>query len=102
MVENRNNKRVSVNMKVDYRDNAHADQMGWVIDISKSGMYVQTGFHPEMKGHLVASIDNEDFGKVLWVEGRVVWTDSMGIAVMFTNADTEGLKNLVTYRGAPF
>jgi hypothetical protein len=37
MTEKRNNKRVRVNMKVDYTDDAHIDKMGRVIDISKGG-----------------------------------------------------------------
>jgi hypothetical protein len=101
-MEKRNNKRVRVNMKVDYRDDAHTDQMGWVTDISKSGMYVQTGYDPKVKGHLAASLDAEDFGKVIWVEGQVVWKTRTGIAVTFTNADMKGLSNLLTSRSAPF
>jgi hypothetical protein len=89
-------------MRVDYRDDAHLDKMGWVLDISKSGMYVQTGYFPEENGHLVASLDDEDFGKVIWVEGRIVWKSRTGIAVTFTNTDSVGLSNLLTYRSVPF
>jgi hypothetical protein len=102
MSENRNNKRVRVNMKVDYRDDAHPDKMGRVIDISKGGMYVQTGYAPEVKGYLMASLDAEDFGKVIWVEGYVAWKNHTGMAVTFTNTDTKGLNNLLTSRSAPF
>jgi ribosomal protein L18 len=102
MAEKRNNKRVRVNMKVDYRDDTHNDKMGLVVDISKSGMYVQTGYAPEVKGYVMASLDAEDFGKVIWVEGCVVWRSRTGMAVTFTNTDAKGLNNLLTSRSAPF
>jgi hypothetical protein len=101
MAENRNNKRVRVDMKVDYRDDTHNDMMGRVIDISKGGMYVQTGNVPEVNGYLMASLDAEDFGKVIWVEGRIAWKTRTGMAVAFTNTDAKGLNNLLTSRHAP-
>lgn len=102
MAEKRNNKRVRVNMRVDYRDYTHTDQKGRVIDISKGGMYVQTGYTPEVNGYLMASLDAEDFGKVIWVEGRVAWRTRTGMAVRFTNTDAKGLNNLLSSRSAPF
>jgi hypothetical protein len=102
MAEKRNNKRVRVNMKVDYGDDTHADKMGRVIDISKGGMYVQTVYAPEVNGYLMASLDAEDFGKVIWVEGLVAWKTRTGMAVTFTNTDAKGLNNLLTSRSAPF
>jgi hypothetical protein len=101
MMEKRKNQRVRVNMKVDYGDDIHTDKMGWVVDISKSGMYVQTKEAPDVKGYLKASLDAEDLGKVIWVEGLVVWQRPMGMAVVFTKTDAKGLNSLLASRGAP-
>jgi hypothetical protein len=95
MVEKRNYKRARVNMKVDYSDDTHTNKMGRVIDISMCGMYVQTGDAPEVKGYLMASIDAEAFGKVIWVQGHVIWKTHSGMAIMFTNTDEKGLDNLL-------
>jgi hypothetical protein len=64
-------------------------------------MYVQKGYTPEVKGYLKASLDAEDFGKVIWVEGLVVRKNRTGMAVPFTNIDAKGLNNLLASRGAP-
>jgi hypothetical protein len=102
MSEMRTHKRVRVNMKVAYRDNDHAYKMGRVYDISKGGMYVQTGNSPGVDGYVIASLDAEAFGKVIWVQGRIIWKTRTGMAVKFTNTDEKGLKNLLSYRSVPF
>ena len=95
MVEKRKYKRATVKMKVIISNDTQNKKMGTVIDISKNGMFVQTEDAPEVKGALVASIDAENFGKVIWVEGHVVRRISTGIGVMFTNTDEKGLNNLL-------
>ena len=102
MSELRAHKRVRVNMKVAYRDNENAYRMGKVYDISKGGMYIQTGNSLDVDEYVIASLDAEAFGKVIWVQGRIVWKTRTGIAVKFTNIDEKGLKNLLSYRSAPF
>lgn len=95
MAEKRTYQRARVNMKVDYSYDNHTNNLGRVIDISKGGMFVQTNDTPGVSAQLMASIDAEDFGKVIWIEGRVVRTTSTGMAVMFTNIDEKGLDNLL-------
>ena len=102
MSELRTHKRVRVNMKVAYRNNDQVYKMGRVYDISKGGMYVQTSNTPNVDGYVIASLDAEAFGKVIWVQGRVVWKTRTGMAIKFTNADEKGLKNLLSYRSVPF
>jgi hypothetical protein len=98
MAEKRNNKRVRVNMRVNYSVGAHSDKMAEVMDISKGGMYVKTSYAPEVNGYLMASLDAEAFGKVIWVEGRVVRKTLTGMAVTFTDTDKKGLNTLLTSR----
>ncbi|HVN71773.1 MAG TPA: PilZ domain-containing protein [Desulfomonilia bacterium] len=102
MSEKRTHKRVRVTMKVAYRDNDHTYKMGRVCDISKGGMYVQTGDVPEVDGYLIASLDAEDFGKIIWVQGQVAWKTRSGVGIKFTNTDEKGLNNLLSYRSVPF
>jgi hypothetical protein len=47
---------------------------------------------------VIASIDAEEFGKVIWVQGHVIWKTRSGMAVMFTNSDEKGLNNILSYR----
>jgi Tfp pilus assembly protein PilZ len=49
---------------------------------------------------MIASIDVEEFGKVIWVQGRVVWKNTTGMGVEFTRTDEKGLRNLLSYHGA--
>ena len=98
MQDQRVHKRIRVNMKVAYRDSAHAYKVGKVYDISKSGMYVQTWDIPKVDGYVIASIDAEEFGKVIWVQGHVIWKTRSGMAVRFTNSDEKGLNNILSYR----
>jgi hypothetical protein len=100
MVEKRNHKRAMVDMKISYSDDTHIDKMGKVTDISKGGMYVETGDDPEVIGDLVGVIDNENFGKVIWVEGRLVRKNMKGMALRFTDTDEKGLDNLLISRKA--
>jgi hypothetical protein len=102
MKEQRAHKRVRVNMKVAYRDRDNTRRMGRVNDLSRGGMYVDTGYDPEVDGFVMASLDAEEFGKVIYVQGRVVRKTHRGMGVSFTRTDEKGLGNLLSYRGAPF
>lgn len=102
MTEKRSNKRVRVNMKVAFRDDMHAYKMGRVCDISRGGMYVDTGYKPDVEGYIIASLDAEEFGKIIWVQGRVAWKTYTGMGIVFTQLDEKGLDNVLSYRSAPF
>jgi predicted RNA-binding protein YlqC (UPF0109 family) len=103
MEEQRAYKRAKVNMKVAYRDNGYVYKMGRVIDISRGGMLILTDHPPDdLDGYLIASIDAEEFGKIIWVQGRIVRKTESGIAVVFTRSDDKGLDMLLSYQGIPF
>jgi Tfp pilus assembly protein PilZ len=95
VIEKRKYKRAKVKIKACYSEGAYTNVIANVIDISKGGMYVQDGYAPEVQENLVASLDAEDLGKVIWVEGRVVRKTSDGIGVLFTNTDEKDLDNLL-------
>lgn len=102
MEDKRAYKRVSVRMKAAYRDDGFAVRAGTVLNVSRRGMYLETGSGIQVSGFISASIDAEDFGKVIHVQGLVVRRDYRGVGVVFTNADERGLGNILTYHGAPF
>jgi hypothetical protein len=102
MQEQREHKRVRVNMRVSYRDNNRAYRTGRVCNLSRGGMYVNTGNNPDMDGYVIASIDAEEFGKVIWVRGQVVRTADSGMAILFSYKDEKGLGNLLSYWCVPF
>jgi hypothetical protein len=100
--EQRSCKRVRVSMKLAYKNNDNLYKMGTVSNISRSGMYVDTLGKPDVDGYVIASLDVEEFGKIVWVQGRVVRKTSTGMAVAFTRTDDKGLKNLLSYWCVPF
>ncbi|MGD0821756.1 MAG: PilZ domain-containing protein [Desulfomonilia bacterium] len=95
-------KRVRVNMMFSYRDNDYANRMGRVCNISKGGMFVETGHCPNVDGFVSASLNVEPFGKVIWVIGQVVRKTDSGMAIIFTRKDDKGLNNFMSYLCAPF
>ena len=102
MEEQRNHKRANVKILVGYRSDDQTYKMGKVRNISRSGMFVETESPEHMNGYVIASLDIDDFGKVLWVQGRVVRETDEGMAVVFTTKDEKGLDALLSFQGIPF
>ncbi|HQI01767.1 MAG TPA: PilZ domain-containing protein [Deltaproteobacteria bacterium] len=103
MEEMRAHKRASVNIKVAYRDNGFAYKMGRVINISRGGMYITTDTPPDnVDGYIIASLDVEEFGKIIWTHGRIIRKTDKGMAVTFTRIDGKGLDLLLSYQGVPY
>ncbi|MGO9147840.1 MAG: PilZ domain-containing protein [Desulfomonilia bacterium] len=102
MDNQRAHKRVRVNMGFAYRDNNYADRRGRVCNISKGGMFVDTEHSPNVDGFVIASLNVEEFGKVVWVRGQVVRKTNSGMAIIFTRKDDKGLNNLMSYWSVPF
>ncbi len=103
MEEQRAHKRARVNMKVAYKDNGFAYRIGRVSNISRGGMFINTDDPPDdVEGYIIASLDAEEFGKIIWAQGRVVRKTDNGIAILFSRADDRGLNTLLSYQGVPF
>lgn len=102
MEEQRIHKRAKVDIRVAYKDNGLAYRMGRVSNISKGGMFIITGVPPDdIDGYIVASLDAEEFGKIIWTQGQVIRKTNTGIAVAFTRIDEKGLDILLSHRGIP-
>ncbi|MGC9325064.1 MAG: PilZ domain-containing protein [Desulfomonilia bacterium] len=102
MDEQRNHKRARVKMRVAYRSDDQVYKRGRVRNISRSGMFVDTESPQTSDEYVIASLDVEDFGKVVWVQGRVVRNTNEGMAVVFTRTDEKGLDALMSFQGIPF
>ncbi|HPC47731.1 MAG TPA: PilZ domain-containing protein [Deltaproteobacteria bacterium] len=102
MTDKRACKRVRVNMKAAFRDNGHALRRGRVLNLSRCGMYLETGHGVLLDGFVTVSLDAEEFGKVIHVHGVVVRKSPTGFGVAFVRADDRGLANVLAYLGAPF
>ncbi len=100
--EKRACKRIKVSMKLAYKNNDNVYKMGSVSNISRSGMYVETFGKPDLDGYMIASLDVEEFGKIVWIQGHVVRKTASGMAVTFTRTDNKGLNNLLSYWCVPF
>lgn len=101
MHEKRVHYRVKVNVQVAFRSKRINSQLGQVLNLSRSGMFVETKAVPGQGDYVIASLDAQEFGKVVWSEGRVVRLTKSdkknvkGMAVEFTRADFKGLDNLI-------
>lgn len=89
-------------MKVAYRDKGFAYRIGRVSNISRGGMFINTDDPPsDVEGYIIASLDAEEFGKIIWTQGRVVRKTDLGIGILFTRTDERGLNTLLSYQGVP-
>jgi len=89
-------------MKVAFRDDGSTYKMGRVNNISKGGMFITTANPPqELESYVIASLDAEEFGKIIWAQGRVIRKTDSGIAVCFTRTDDKGLNMVLSFQGVP-
>ena len=95
-------------MRVAYRGRGLGYEKGRVLNISRGGMYILTDHPAEIDDYIIASVDAEELGKIVWVQGRVVWSlpeapgSEGGMAVRFMRSDQKGINALMNYRGIPF
>lgn len=70
---------------------------GTACNISRGGLYIETG-HPLEKGsQLRVTLDAHDFGKVIDVSGRVVRVEQgRGMAVEFDDQNHSGIIHLIS------
>ncbi|HNY65688.1 MAG TPA: PilZ domain-containing protein [Deltaproteobacteria bacterium] len=103
MEEQRSSKRVKVNIRVAYRDDGYAYKIGRVSNISRSGAFIVTETPPnDVNEYLTASLDVDDLGKIVWIQGRVIRKTKNGMGVVFTRTDAKGLDLYLSYLGVAF
>lgn len=101
MQEKRVHYRINLKVQVAFRSKTINSQLGQVLNLSRGGMFVEAKAVPGQGDYVIASLDAQEFGKVVWSEGRVVRLTKpdkknlKGMAVEFTRADFKGLDNLI-------
>jgi hypothetical protein len=102
MDEKRKSSRTSVNLKVVFMGDSMNYNRGKVNNISKGGMFVQTEI-PQDKGmYILASIDVDNMGRIVWAQGRIVRKSDDGMAIEFTRTDTRGIDSIISNWGMPY
>ncbi len=102
MDEHRAHERVRVNIRIAYRDTGYAYKIGRVSNISRGGAFIVTSSPPgPVNEFMTASIDVEDLGKIIWVQGRVVRKNGAGMGIAFTRIDGKGLDLYLSHLGIP-
>lgn len=102
MNEKRRNPRTSVNLKVVFMGDSMNYSRGRVNNISKCGMFVQTDSIHDLGTYILASIDVDNMGRIVWAQGRVVRKSDDGIAVEFTRTDSRGIDSIISNWGMPY
>lgn len=92
-------KRGKVHIRIAFRDNTNEDRIYTVSDISRGGIFINTYEPDKVDGYLFASLDADEFGKVIRIQGRVVRRTPKGVAVAFTFVNRMELEVLLNYLG---
>ncbi len=102
MDERRKNARTSVNLKVIYMGDSMKYNRGKVNNISKEGMFIQTETPQDVGIYILASIDVDNMGRIVWAQGRVVRRSENGMGIAFTRTDTRGIDSIISNWGMPY
>lgn len=102
MDDRRKNSRTSVNLKVVFMGDSMSYNRGKVDNISKSGMFIQTDAPRDVGMYILASIDVDNMGRIVWAQGRVMRRSQDGMAIEFTRTDTRGIDSIISSWGMPY
>lgn len=101
MEEKRAHERTSVDLKVIYMGDSMTYSRGRVNNISRGGMFVHTDTPQEKGTYILASLDVDNLGKIVWAQGRVVRTTDHGMGIEFTRIDEKGVDAIMANWGMP-
>jgi hypothetical protein len=102
MDEKRKSSRTSVNLKVIYMGDSMNYSRGKVNNISKEGMFIQTETPQDVGIYILASIDVDNMGRIVWAQGRVVRKSDNGMGIEFTRTDMRGIDSIISNWGMPY
>jgi hypothetical protein len=101
MEEKRTHERTSVDLKVIYMGDSMSYSRGRVNNISKGGMFIQTDLPQDHGTYILASLDVDNLGKIVWAQGRVIRAMNHGMAIEFTRIDERGIDAIIANWGMP-
>ena len=102
MKNRRASKRIIMERKLDatitYSDTLKESHGCCICDMSSQGMFLETKTVLEKDAYVNMLISCEELlGKPLWIQGLVVRTESMGMAITFTHTDDVDITMLLTH-----
>jgi hypothetical protein len=97
MQEKRAFERVAVDIRALYRGGNGGNLRGRVRDISIGGMYIETTIVQRPGSYILADLDVEVLGKIIWAQGRVVRSTGHGMAIEFARLDARGIQSLLDF-----
>jgi hypothetical protein len=102
MDERRKSNRTSVNLKVIYMGDSMNYSRGKVNNISREGMFIQTESPQDVGIYILASIDVDNMGRIVWAQGRVARKSDNGMGIEFTRTDARGIDSIISNWGMPY
>jgi rubrerythrin len=95
MRERRKYGRKKISVPVRYRSGSKGDQLGYMNDISSGGMFLESNVKHEVGENILADLNEDTYGKIVWAYGNVVHTSHKGIGVNFIFFDKPGVEELI-------
>lgn len=95
MDEKREFERVQADLHVLFKGAGIGNVAGRVRDISPGGMFVATDVIPALGLYVLADLDVEDIGKVVWTQGTIVRSTPAGIGIEFARSDEKGVHAII-------
>ena len=78
MQEKRAFERIAVDIRTLFRGGNGGNLRGHVSDISMGGMFIETAALQRIGSYILADLDVDSLGKVVWAQGRVVRVTDAG------------------------
>ena len=97
MQEKRAFERTAVDIRTLFRGGNGDNLRGRVSDISMGGMFIETAAQQRIGSYILADLDVETLGKVIWTQGRVVRVTRLGMAIEFARLDARGIQSLLEF-----
>lgn len=94
--ENRKHSRKLIKIEARYQDYKGSVLKGTVRNISLGGVYIETNYPLEPQANIIISLDAQDIGKVIDVQGKVVRAvPHRGMAIEFFSKEHREIKLLL-------
>jgi len=97
MQEKRAFERTAVDIRTLFRGGNGDNLRGRVSDISMGGMFIETAAQQRIGSYILADLDVDSLGKVVWAQGSVVRVTPLGMAIEFARLDARGIQSLLEF-----
>lgn len=95
MRERRKHERKKISISVRYKSGNKGDHLGYMNDISNGGMFLESNVKHEVGENILADLNDDTYGKIVWAYGNVVHTSHNGVGVNFIFLDKSGVDKII-------